>query len=153
MKLHHKLAAAVAVSLLVVGLSGCDNQKEESKTFTRAANGVNLSFTYYYAGDKVLRQDANNTIPYQSIGATNQEQARALIEPMRSVYLDVKGVEQNIDYKDTEAQEHLSVDFTQANMSELCKLPGSMVTNCALKDVSMAESEKLLKEQGFQEVK
>ncbi|KJF76523.1 lipoprotein, partial [Raoultella planticola] len=74
----------------------------------------------------------------------------ALIEPMRSVYLDVKGVEQSIDYKDSEALEHLSVDFTRANMSELCKLPGSMVTNCALQEVSMSVSEKLLAEQGLQ---
>ncbi|WIO41815.1 hypothetical protein P2G42_18150 [Klebsiella electrica] len=44
MKLYRKLAAAVAVCLLVVGLSGCDNPKEESKTFTRTANGVELSF-------------------------------------------------------------------------------------------------------------
>ena len=116
-------------------------------------NGVGLVFTYHYVGDKVLRQEANNTIPYQTIGAANQEQARALIEPMRSVYLDVKGVEQSIDYKDSEALEHLSVDFTRANMSELCKLPGSMVTNCALQEVSMSVSEKLLAEQGFTEVK
>ncbi|WP_255410891.1 DUF1307 domain-containing protein [Raoultella sp. T31] len=82
MKLYRKLAAAVAVCLLVVGLSGCDNPKEESKTFTRTANGIELSFTYHYTGDKVLRQDANNTIPYQSIGAASKEQAQALIEQM-----------------------------------------------------------------------
>ncbi|WBW62840.1 YehR family lipoprotein [Klebsiella electrica] len=153
MKLYRKLAAAVAVCLLVVGLSGCDNPKEESKTFTRTANGVELSFTYHYTGDKVLRQDANNTIPYQSIGAASKEQAQALIEQMSNVYHHVKGVEQRIDYQDSYALEHLSVDFTQVQISELCKLPGSMFTNCALKEVSMAESEKLLKEQGFQEVK
>jgi uncharacterized lipoprotein YehR (DUF1307 family) len=37
-------------------------------------NGVELSFTYHYDGDKVLRQDADNTIPYKSIGAENKEQ-------------------------------------------------------------------------------
>jgi len=147
------MVTALAASLVIVGLAGCDNPDEKSKTFTRMENGVGLVFTYHYVGDKVLRQEANNTIPYQTIGAANQEQARALIEPMRSVYLDVKGVEQSIDYKDSEALEHLSVDFTRADMSELCKLPGSMVTNCALQEVSMSVSEKLLAEQGFTEVK
>ncbi|ENY5363771.1 YehR family lipoprotein [Raoultella ornithinolytica] len=153
MNIYRRMVTALAASLVIVGLAGCDNPDEKSKTFTRMENGVGLMFTYHYVGDKVLRQEANNTIPYQTIGAANQEQARALIEPMRSVYLDVKGVEQSIDYKDSEALEHLSVDFTRANMSELCKLPGSMVTNCALQEVSMSVSEKLLAEQGFTEVK
>lgn len=154
MNISRKLIAAAAVSLLLASLTGCDSvPQEKSKTFTHTINGVNLSFTYHYAGDKVLRQDANNTLPYKSIGATSKEQAQALIEPMSNLYRGVKGVEQRIDYTDSYAQERISIDFTQAKISELCKLPGSTFTNCTLQEVSMTESEKQLKEQGFKEVK
>lgn len=154
MKISRKLVVTSALSLLLVGLAGCDNApQEKSKTFTHTINGIDLSFTYHYAGDKVLRQEANNTLPYKSIGATSKEQAQTLIEPASHLYRDVKGVEQRIDYKDSYAQEHISVDFTQAKISDLCKLPGAMFTNCALKEVSMAESETYLKGQGFKEVK
>lgn len=153
MKYTHKLTALAVVALLTTALTACDNKKEQSKTFNRAAEGVELSFTYYYGGDKVLRQDANNIIPYKTIGASNEEQARAIMEPMSSVYRSIKGVEQTIDYKDSYAQEHLSVDFNEAKISELCKLPGSMFTDCSRQFVSMSVSTKLLEEQGFQEVK
>jgi uncharacterized lipoprotein YehR (DUF1307 family) len=153
MKYTHRLTAIAVAALLATALAGCDNKKEQSKTFNRAVEGVELSFTYYYDGDKVLRQDANNTIPYKTIGASNKEQARAIIEPMSSVYRSIKGVEQTIDYKDSYALEHLSVDFSEAKISELCKLPGSMFTDCSRQFVSMSVSTKLLEEQGFQEVK
>ncbi len=113
MKFNRKMAGVLAVSVLLAALAGCDNKKEESKTFALNTNGVELSFTYHYDGDKVLRQDADNTIPYKSIGAENKEQARAIIEPISSVYRNLQGVEQTIDYKDSYALEHLTVDLAK----------------------------------------
>ena len=153
MKFNRKMAGVLAVSVLLAALAGCDNKKEESKTFALNTNGVELSFTYHYDGDKVLRQDADNTSPYKSIGAENKEQARAIIEPISSVYRNLQGVEQTIDYKDSYALEHLTVDFSKAKISELCKLPGSMFTDCSQQFVSLSVSTKLLESQGFKEVK
>ena len=76
MNIYRRMVTALTASLVIVGLAGCDNPDEKSKTFTRMENGVGLVFTYHYVGDKVLRQEANNTIPYQTIGAANQEKAR-----------------------------------------------------------------------------
>ena len=121
MKFNRKMASVLAVSVLLAALAGCDNKKEETKTFALNTNGVELSFTYHYDGDKVLRQDADNTIPYKSIGAENKE--------------------------------HLTVDFSKAKISELCKLPGSMFTDCSQQFVSLSVSTKLLESQGFKEVK
>lgn len=153
MKFNNRIITILGAMLLITALTGCDNNKSGSKTFSLSHNGVELSFTYHYDGDKVLRQDADNTISYKSIGAENKEQARAVIEPLSSVYRNLQGVEQTIDYKDSYALEHLSVDFSKAKISELCKLPGTMFTDCSQTFVSLSVSTKLLEAQGFKEVK
>ena len=43
--------------------------------------------------------------------------------------------------------------INQAKISELCQLPGASFTDCSQKFISLSESEKMLKSQGFKEVK
>lgn len=50
MNIYRRMVTALAASLVIVGLAGCDNPDEKSKTFTRMENGVGLVFTYHYVG-------------------------------------------------------------------------------------------------------
>jgi uncharacterized lipoprotein YehR (DUF1307 family) len=153
MKFNRRITVALGITILMAALIGCDNNKDGVKTFSNTMNGVDLNFTYHYKGDIVTRQDANNTIPYKSLRVSNAEQARKIIDPIGAAYSNIKGVTHSVDYKESYAQEYLSIDFNQAKISELCKLPGTSFTNCAQKVISLSESEKLLKSQGFKEVK
>lgn len=153
MTFNRWMSAALGATLLMVALVGCDNHKDEIKTFNNTINGVNLTYTYHYQDDIVTRQDADNTIPYKSLGVSNEEQARRIIDPVSAAYRGIKGVTHTVDYTESDAQEHLSIDFSQVNISQLCKLPGASFTDCSQKFISLSESEKLLKSQGFKEVK
>ncbi|CAM3189743.1 putative lipoprotein YehR [Klebsiella spallanzanii] len=153
MKFNRRIITALGATVLVATLIGCDNNKDDVKAFSNTMNGVDLTFTYHYKGDIVTRQDADNTIPYQSLGVSNEEQARKIIDPIGAAYSSIKGVTHSVDYKDTYAKEHLSIDFNQVKISELCKLPGASFTDCSQKFISLSESEKMLTSQGFKEVK
>ena len=153
MKFNRRITAALGATLMMAALVGCDNNKDEVKTFHNTMNGVDLTYTYHYKDDVVTRQDAENTIPYTSLGVSNEEQARKIIDPIGVAYSKIKGVSHSVDYKESAAQEHLSIDFNQAKISELCHLPGASFSDCSQKFISLSESEKLLKSQGFKEVK
>ena len=94
-----------------------------SKRSNNTINGVDLTYTYHYKGDVVTRQDADNIIPINR-SVSNEEQARKVIDPIGAAYSKIKGVTHSVDYKEHAAQEHLSIDFNQAKISELCHLPG-----------------------------
>ena len=145
--------ALLAITFFTLGLSACDNQNVEKKSFTNTINGIELTFIYYYDGDVVQRQEAVNILPYQSIGVENTEQARAKLSVFTKAYQGVDGVTDVIDYKEDHAEEHLSVDFSKAKISELCKLPGSAFSDCRQTFISMKKSEEILAAQGFKEVK
>ncbi|QGN38865.1 YehR family lipoprotein [Klebsiella oxytoca] len=153
MKFNRRITAVLGATLVMAALMGCDNKKDDVKAFSNTMNGVDLTFTYHYKGDLVTRQDAENKIPYKSLGVSNEEQARKIIDPIGAAYSNIKGVTHSVDYKETYAQEHLSIDFNQVKISELCKLPGASFTDCSQKSISLSESEKMLKSQGFKEVK
>jgi uncharacterized lipoprotein YehR (DUF1307 family) len=113
MKFNRRMTAALGAMLLMAALVGCDNNKEEVKTFNNRINGVDLTYTYHYKDDVVTRQDADNTIPYKSLGVSNEAQARKIIDPISAAYRSIKGVTHSVDYQENVAQEHLSIDFNQ----------------------------------------
>lgn len=153
MKFNRRITAALGATLMMAALVGCDNNKDEVKTFFFNDTATTEIYTYHYKDDVVTRQDAENTIPYTSLGVSNEEQARKIIDPIGVAYSKIKGVTHSVDYKESAAQEHLSIDFNQAKISELCQLPGASFTDCSQKFISLSESEKMLKSQGFKEVK
>lgn len=86
MKFNRRITVALGATLLMATLVGCDNNKDEVKTFNNTINGVDLTYTYHYKDDVVTRQDADNTIPYKSLGVSNEEQARKVIDPIGAAY-------------------------------------------------------------------
>ncbi|HIH4595615.1 TPA: YehR family lipoprotein [Klebsiella oxytoca] len=122
---------------------------EQHQTFTNNLNGVDVKITYYYKGDVILRQTAENTLPYDVLAAKNKEHARMIIEQIAGAYRETEGVSDVIEYFDDRASEHMTIDFSKAKISELCKLPGINITDCSGKYLSMARSERLILKDGF----
>lgn len=150
MNIRH-LFAALFATVLLFSLSGC-NEKEQSKTFSWSAPGTELTLTYYYKDDKVLRQTAKNKIAYSAIGASSKEDAMKLLEPVSKKYQSVKGIKESVDYQQTYAQETLDVDYSAVNFAELNALQGTAFSGTPQDGISMQKSEALLKAKGFKEV-
>nr|WP_318381016.1 YehR family lipoprotein [uncultured Enterobacter sp.] len=147
-----KVGALLFTALLVVVLSGCGD-KEESKTFEWSDGKTDLSLTYYYKNDVVLRQTAKNTLHYAGLGVANKEQAMQRLGPISEKYKAIKGVEESLDYQDTYATETLTVDYTKVDRDALQKIQGAEFTGDMKDGVSMSKSEALLLSRGFKQVK
>lgn len=151
MNILKKFTAILFTSLLVIALSGC-GEKEESKTFTWTDGKTDLSLTYYYKNDVVLRQTAKNTLHYAGLGVANKEQAMQRLGPISEKYKSIKGVEESLDYQDTYATETLTVDYTTVDRDALQQVQGAEFTGDVKEGISMSKSEQLLLSKGFKEV-
>ncbi|XTZ39760.1 YehR family lipoprotein [Salmonella enterica] len=149
MKFAKIIAAFFSIALLF-SLSGCGDN-DQSRTFTFSGPGTEITLTYYYKDDKVLRQTAHNKIYYSSIGAKNVEEAKIKLDPISNKYQNVKGIKESVDYKDTYAEETLDVDYTTVNVADLPALQGAEFTGAVQDGISMEKSAELLKARGFKE--
>lgn len=150
--LFKRIFTAVAATVLLFSLAGCGD-KEESKTFKANINGVDISLTYTYQGDKVIKQTALNKISYATIGAKSKEDAEKVLGVLSAKYQNITGVEEKLNYQDTYAEETLTVDYSKADPKALQTLLGTLSAGDVSKGVSMKQSQTLLEAQGFKEVK
>ncbi|MBC1366418.1 YehR family lipoprotein [Listeria innocua] len=151
MKMLKKGTAVLFVIIMAVMLVACGD-KEESKTFALSQNGVDSKLTYTYKGDKVTKQTAENTMLYTSMGIKTKEEAEKMLKETSEKFQNIEGLKESIEYKDDKAIETLEVDYTKISSEDLKKLPGMASTGDVSKGISMKESEKMLKSQGFKEV-
>ncbi len=111
-----------------------------------------MELTYYYKGDKVVKQTSKNTIVYADLGLT-KEQAKKALDPVAKKYQGIEGLEDKVDYQDTQAVENLTIDYTKAKLSQLKGIPGITLSGEDGQDISMKKSEEILKQEGFTEKK
>ncbi|EIG0992261.1 YehR family lipoprotein [Salmonella enterica] len=152
MKISGKLLSAALASVLVFSLAGCGD-KEESKTFNANLAGTEISITYTYKGDKILKQTSESKISYVTVGAQTKEDAAKILDPLSAKYKNIAGVEEKLTYKDTYAQENVSVDMEKVDFKALQGISGTMVSGDASKGISMKQTQTLLEAAGFKEAK
>ncbi len=148
----NRLTTALAVVLFAATAVGCDSTSENSRTFTNGAKESEITFTYYYKGDTITRQDTQSKITYRSMGAADEAQARQSIEPMVAHYAGVKGAKYSAEYQPDAVLLRVSVNFSEVSDRDLCKLQGKEA-DCEKPSLSMAESAEHRLAQGFVEVK
>jgi len=142
-----------AISILLLAfLVGCSGTKEETKVYTKQQKGVTMELTFYYKGDKVVKQTSKNTIVYADLGLT-KEQVKKQLDPVAKKYQGIEGLEDKLDFQETQVVENLTIDYTKAKLSQLKGMPGITIEAEDGQDVSMKKSEELLKQQGFTEKK
>ena len=68
-----------AISILLLAfLVGCSGTKEETKVYTKQEKGVTMELTFYYKGDKVVKQTSKNTIVYADLGLDKEQVKKAI---------------------------------------------------------------------------
>ena len=152
MKVSSKLLSIAVASVLVFSLAGCGD-KEESKTFSANLNGNEISMTYTYTGDKVIKQTSQSKILYASVGAKTKEDAEKILGQLSAKYQSIAGVEEKLTYQDTYAEESVTVDMEKVDFKALQGAMGAMVSGDTSKGVSMKQTQTVLEAAGFKEVK
>lgn len=172
MRILRLMALPLFALSLSVSITGCDQkndtlqgnmtafikkiaankESEETQRYVGNLNGIEIKLTYYYKGDIVLRQASENKILYKTLKANNKEEAQKMLSQVGEAYQGMPGLTERIDYYDSYATEYVNIDFTQAKMSDLCKLPGSSIDNCSAYYPSMIRSQRLLEESGYHRI-
>lgn len=152
MKALHAFFSVAIASVLVFSLAGCGD-KEESKTFNANLNGADITVSYTYKGDKVLKQSSESKIIYASVGAKNKEEAANVFNALSAKYHNIAGIEEKLTYEDTYAQENVIIDMEKVDMKALQGMSGMTVSQDVSTDVSMKQMENVMKAAGFKEVK
>ncbi|VDZ99358.1 lipoprotein [Salmonella enterica subsp. enterica] len=124
MKISGKLLSAALASVLVFSLAGCGDKEEESKTFNANLAGTEISITYTYKGDKIIKQTSESKISYATVGAKTKEDAAKILDPLSAKYKNIAGVEEKLTYEDTYAQENVSVDMEKVDFKALQQISG-----------------------------
>ena len=148
-----KILLVAAMMLLII--AGC-GKKTEKATFQQVKNGVDSRVTYYYQGDKVVKQTTDNKITYASLKANNKDEAKDQIKSEVQKYNDTKGVKDEIKYHDSYLKEKVSVDLKEASVDDFLKLSDqttSADSGKKKKYISFEKSEDLIKKQGFKKIK
>lgn len=127
-------------------------ESAETQRYAGNLNGIEIKLTYYYKGDIVLRQISEHKLLYKTLKANNKEEAQKMLSQVGEAYQGMPGLTERIDYYDSYATEYVDIDFTQAKISDLCKLPGSSIDNCSAYYLSMIRSQKLLEESGYHRI-
>ncbi len=77
--------------------------KKNQRPLTQTA-GTEISITYTYKGDKIIKQTSESKISYATVGAKTKEDAAKILDPLSAKYKNIAGVEEKLTYEDTYAQ-------------------------------------------------
>ncbi|WP_212734174.1 YehR family lipoprotein, partial [Citrobacter sp. wls757] len=152
MKALQKLFSLAMASIVVFSLAGCGD-KEETKTFNANINGSDITVSYTYKGDKVLKQISESKISYASVGASNKEEAAKVFDALSAKYQNIPGIEEKLTYSDTYAQENVTIDMEKVDIKALQAISGMKLSENADKNISMKQMQTVMESAGFKEVK
>ncbi|MBC2012182.1 YehR family lipoprotein [Listeria marthii] len=152
MKLLKKGTMALFVMVMAVMLVACGG-KVETKTYELSQNGIESKLIYTCKGDKVTKQTAENRMPYTALGVSSKEDAEKMLKERSGKFQNINGLKAKMEYKDDKAIETIEVDYTEISSEDIRKLPGMTTSGDTSKGISMKKSVKLLKSQGYKEVK
>ncbi|HIW07246.1 MAG TPA: DUF1307 domain-containing protein [Candidatus Ignatzschineria merdigallinarum] len=148
---------------LAAAVAACGDDKaaapvvveQEVATYELNQPGVSIQMTLYGEDDKVVKQTTNSTIEYSAIGATDADQAKAILAEItnNTDYAALEGVTYSMVYGDTSAKESIEVDLSKADLKKLAELPGSAFDGDPSQGISFKATGTLLEQSGFSKVK
>lgn len=150
-KIYSLLTIMMAFILLAGFTTGKDDLKE--KVFVGEAHGMEIELTYYYKGDRVLKQKTVNKLTYESLGVEDEEGAREILDPISETMQDTEGLKEKLEYKEDHVIETVELDFEKGDIDELAEVANLETEGDLDEGISMKKSEEFLLEQGFKEKK
>jgi uncharacterized lipoprotein yehR len=147
MKKVMKLFAVLFTALFV--LLGC--AKEESTAFELKNDQQTSTITYYYKGDVVTKQVAENKYVISEL-PMSEEKAMEQIKQMNELYTSIKGVTASLESKDGIITQVVTFDYSVVKFEDLKKaLPDNFSGDG--KAVSFKASKEAMEKIGYKEKK
>ena len=127
-------------------------KKAESKTvvFVHDSNpGRHSTLTYTVEGDDVMKQEVYNVFEPEIINKSADELKELIVKTYKG-YEGIKGVTQNIEFKDGKVIHTMVIDMTVVNLDEMKKAMPNEYSGAG-KRVSFSKTKKMLEDLGYTE--
>ena len=127
-------------------------KKAESKTvvFVHDSNpGRNSTLTYTVKGDDVVKQEVYNVFDPEVLNKTADEIKELIVKTYKG-YEGIKGVTQNIEFKDGKVIHTMVIDMTVVNLDEMKKAMPNEYSGVGNR-VSFSKTRKMLEDLGYKE--
>lgn len=150
-----KMTGLLSIVILAFALAACGSSVDK-RTFELKEEGMDSTIVYTHNGDKIISQTSKDVIHIKDLEDVGVEldEVKTLFNMISEEFQDIDGVTHKMEYTDSEAIQHLTVDFEKIDLAEADFIPGlSFDESDELDKSSMEKHADNLEEQGYTEIK
>ena len=149
MKKLLKMGICIMMAAVVLSGWGGGNSKTETAVYEGEINGVKVSNTIDYSGDRVLKQTSVSEMNFKDLGITKDLMEQTVAQ-YKKLY-DIKGVTYKADITDDTISETTVIDYENADFDALktAKLITSTKEDGKILYVSYEQTVKNLESSGL----
>lgn len=126
---------SLLVMLFLVSCSSIETKNEEAEQVRLKEQNITTIFewvkddiltttTLIHADNRLIEQETISVIPYDSLGLKSKSVAKSLLKVMDKKFANLSGIDHSFEFKENEAIENLTIDFSVVSESDLGKIPG-----------------------------